>query len=146
MTDNYPFEPPEFLSSGFREVLSYWTGLCRGQAKIPFSDDIKLSALPGHENDLLLLDALAKPQRFRFSLIGKNVVHAYGRDVAGLFLDELEPRPPFALIHSQASAASEMCAPTYFAHNNCARLLLPAWGDGHVSALLGIVVPLNVLS
>ena len=141
MNENYPFEPPEFLPPAFQEVLSYWKKLRRGQAKIPFSDDIKLSELLGREIDLILLDAFAKPQRYRFSIVGNNVFKAYGKDIAGIFLDELEPSPPFALIHSQASAAAELRAPTFYGDENYARLLLPAWGDGHVSALLGIIVP-----
>ena len=145
MTNHYPFELPESLPSSICEVLSYWRELRRGQAKIPFSDDIKLSALSGRESDLFLIDALAKPRRFRFAIVGTNITKAYGRDVAGLFLDELEPSPPFALIHSQASAGSEMCAPTYFADEIFSRLLLPAWGDGHVSAALGIIVPQTIV-
>ena len=141
MKENFPYEQPELLSPALQEVLSSWKKLRRGQAKIPFSDDIKLSELLGRESDLVLLDAFAKPQRYRFSIVGKNVVKAYGKDVAGIYLDELEPSPPFALIHSQASATAEMRAQTFYADENYARLLLPAWGDGHVSALLGIIVP-----
>jgi len=141
MKENNPFELPDLSPPALREVLSYWKKLRRGQAKIPFSDDIKLIHLPGRERDLFLLDVLAKPQRFRFSIVGENIVKAYGEDVPGVFLDELERSPPFGLLHSQASAAAELRAPTFHAGENYVRLLLPAWGDGHVSALLGIVVP-----
>ncbi len=139
MKENYPFEQPDVLPPALQEVLSYWKKLRRGQAKIPFSDDIALIHLPGRERDLFLLDVLAKPQRFRFSIVGERIAKAYGGDVPGVFLDELEPGPPFALIHSQASAATELREPTFYAAENYARLLLPAWGDGHVSALLGII-------
>lgn len=145
MTETYPFALPNSLPSAFQEILSYWRELRRGQAKIPFSDDIKLSAISGRENDLFLLDAFAKPQRFRFSVVGGGVAKAYGKEVAGLFLDELEPRQAFALILSQACAASEMRAPTFLADKDYARMLLPAWGDGHVSALLGMMVPQNMV-
>lgn len=145
LTKNYPFELPESLPSAFSEVLFYWRELRRGQAMIPYSDDIRLSALPGRENDLVLLDALANPRRFRFGIVGTNITKAYGKNIAGLFLDELEPSQPIELIHSQASAATELRAPTYFAGKEHARLLLPTWGDGHVSALLGIILPQTMM-
>ena len=141
MTENYPFKVPELLPPSSKEVFSYWENVRRGQAKIPFSDDIKLSALPGREGDLILLDAFAKPNRYRFGIVGENIVAAYGRDIAGLFLDEIEPGLPLNLIQSQASAAAELRMPSFYAGDDYLRLLLPAWGDGHVSALLGFVGP-----
>ncbi|MFT5509784.1 MAG: hypothetical protein ACI89J_002872 [Hyphomicrobiaceae bacterium] len=141
MNQKFPYEKPEILPPALQEVLSYWEKLRRGQETIPFSDDIKLSQYPKLEGELILLDVFAKPQRHRFSIVGKSVVKAYGKDVAGIFLDELEPGPPFTLIHSQASAAVEARMPNFYVGESYLRLLLPAWGDGHVSALLGIIGP-----
>jgi hypothetical protein len=137
MRENFPYKYPEVLPRVFQDILSYWKDLRRGQAEIPFTDDIRMTELSEHENDLIILDVFAKPQRYRFSIVGQNVTGVYRHDVAGIFLDELEPGPPFRLIHSQASAAVEMRTPTYYVGEGYARLLLPAWGDGHVSALLG---------
>jgi hypothetical protein len=134
-----PYKLPDVLPSFLPKVLSYWMELRRGQAKIPFADDISRTALSDCENDLVLIDVFNKPFRYRFGLVGAQIAEAYGSDIAGIFLDELDPRPPLDLVHSQASAAAEMCEPSFYKTKTYARLMLPAWGDGHVSALLGAI-------
>lgn len=134
-----PYELPDILPSFFPQVLSYWKELRRGQAEIPFADDISRTALQEHENELFLIDAFARPFRYRFGLVGAHLTEAYGSEVAGIYLDELDPRPPLNLIHSQASSVTEVRKPSFYRTETYARLILPAWGDGRVSALLGAI-------
>jgi hypothetical protein len=143
-----PYAPPKKLAPSLARVQSYWEGLRRGENNMPFWDDVNLSALPDLSPRLLLVDVFAKPQRFRFNFVGAGVGKLYGETIAGTFADEMEPKRPFEYFASQASATVERGAPSYYARNAggtarsgkaapYARLLLPMWGDGHISMLLG---------
>ena len=132
----HPFVLPAKLSSGLGRVWDYWDGLKRGGNEIPFWDDVKLSSLAGLEGHLLLIDAFEAPQRFRVNTVGKDIRDWYGADIVGKFADEIEAKGPLAHFAAQASATAT--EPTYY-HNGFTRLLLPLWGNGYVSMLLGAV-------
>lgn len=83
----HPFAMPARLSSDLGRVRDYWSSLKRGENAVPFSDDVKLSALPGFEGCLLLADVFEKPQRFRLNIIGDNIRDWVGADMAGKFTD-----------------------------------------------------------
>ena len=100
---------------------------------------MNLSGPAGLQSRLVLVDVFDKPQRFRFNIVGGDVRAWYGGDLAGRFIDEIDIKGPLGFFLSQASATVEALAPTSH-QNGFARLLLPLWGDGHVSALLGCVV------
>lgn len=140
MTSSMPFALPEKLEADLAEVRAHWHGLIRGQASdMPFWDDVKLSALPKIEDRLMLVGVFEKPERFRFDILGKHIVKIYGADVTGKFADEIEPGDPFEYFRSQAGVTVEGAAPTYYKSGTHARLLLPLWGDGRISMLLGAV-------
>ena len=141
-----PFQLPAKPEAGLARLLAYWRRLERGEAEMPFWDDVKLSALPKTlARKIVLMDVLPSPMRFRFAFggVGEDVIRAYGGDLSGKFLDEIEPRSPLQLLHSQCSAAVEVRAPAYYRHaavrrkDAYARLILPMWGNGRVSMLLG---------
>jgi len=133
-----PFALPANLTPDLAQVRTYWDGLKRGENKVPFADDVALSKLPGLQGRLLLVDVFDKPVRFRFNIVGADVSAGYGGDLAGRFADEIEPKGPLAYFLAQASATVEARAPTFY-QDGVARLLLPLWGNGYVSALLGAV-------
>ena len=41
-----PFAPPNELGRDLARVLTFWEGLKRGDAEMPFWDDVNMSALP----------------------------------------------------------------------------------------------------
>ncbi len=93
-----------------------------------------------------MIDTLDKPMRFRFSfgVVGAEVKRAYGGDLDGRFLDEIEVRPPLQFLLSQCSATVESRRPTYYrqprsggsaAAHGYSRLMLPLWGDGGIGLL-----------
>lgn len=133
-----PFALPAKLPSGLGRVRDYWDGLKRGGNEIPFGDDVKLSALAGMEGHLLLVDVFEGPRRFRVNTMGKQIRDWYGADIVGKFADEIEWKGPLAYFAAQASATSEAAEPTYY-HDGFIRLLLPLWGNGYVSMLLGAI-------
>lgn len=139
-----PFALPQHLSPDLARVKAYWEGLLRGSAEIPFWDDLDLTALPDLSGRLFLVGVFSKPERFRLEVIGEDISAALTAPVAGLFIDETDNTPPFDFLGSQGSATVEAGAPTY-AEGALAdgrryrRLLLPMWGDGRLSMLLGVV-------
>lgn len=137
----HPFALPTSLSSDLGRVHDYWNSLKRGENAVPFSDDVKLSALPEFEGRLMLVDVFEQPQRFRLNIVGNNIRDWFGADLAGKFVDELAAKGPLAFFTAQASATVEAAAPTYY-HEGFARLLLPLWGGGYVSMLLGTIARL----
>lgn len=140
MKMKHPYGLPARLSPDQARVLAYWRGLLRGTATMPFWDDAKLSDLPDLTDRLFLVDVFQQPERFRFGLVGEALT---ADGMAGLFLDETELQFPFEFLRSQCTATVESAEPTLFAGQSgdrpCARLLLPMWGDGRISMLLGAV-------
>ena len=146
-----PFTVPKNLEPALARLQAYWQGLRRGEGKIPFADDLDLPALSDLAGQLLLLDVFAKPERYRLSIVGKQIGERYGKEIAGQFADEIAPHNPLDYLRSQSSATIERGAPTYYRHGAAAglgvsaspgyaRLLLPMWGEGHIAALLGAIV------
>jgi hypothetical protein len=133
-----PFPLPATLSSDLGRVRDYWNSLKRGENAVPFSDDVKFSALPGFEGRLLLVEVFEKPQRFRLNIVGQDIREWFGADMAGKFTDELGVKGPLKFFAAQASTTVEAAAPTYY-HDGFTRLLLPLWGGGYVSMLLGTI-------
>lgn len=137
-----PFSVPSTLEPALARVHDYWLRLRRGQADIPFADDIKLSSLSDAGVDLVLVDAFERPLRFRIAVAGSGIARRHGSPVEGVFADELTPGAALDYFLSQCAASVEGRAPTFYRnarHPVYARLLLPLWGDGHINALLGAV-------
>lgn len=136
---NHPFAVPARLPPDLDRVRAYWRGLLRGSAQIPFWDDAKLTELPDLADRLFLVDVFAQPERFRFGVVGK----AIDRGLGGLFLDEADLDRPFDFLRTQCTAAVEGGALTLYRHmdgEGYQRLVLPMWGEGRISMLLGAVV------
>jgi hypothetical protein len=134
-----PFASPQSLEPALAGVRDYWLGLRRGQADIPFADDVKLSAVSDAGADPILVDVFERPFRFRIAVAGRSIVARYGQPIEGLFADEVVPKAPLDFFLSQCSATLEARAPTYYrasATPSYSRLILPLWGDGHVNGLI----------
>lgn len=139
-----PYALPQHLEPDLARVLAYWDGLKRGEANMPFWDDVNISVLPDLLDRLMLIDVFNRPVRFRLAIVGDEIEAQHGGELAGKFLDELEVRDPLSFMNSQSSATVESRAPTYYRSSvagpgGYSRLLLPMWGDGHIGMLLGVV-------
>lgn len=139
-----PYAPPKSLSPDLLRVKAYWESLLRGSAETPFWDDLDLTTLHDIGGRLFLVGVFSKPERFRLDLVGEDLTAAAGEQIAGLFTDEIRASPPFDFLASQCSATVEAAAPTYLQGaladgRTYRRLLLPMWGDGRLSMLLGVV-------
>lgn len=137
-----PFPLPATLARDLASVHAVWLGLRRAQNDIPFADDFAPAAIAAQAGKVLLIDVFDKPERFRFSLLGGDLLLAQDRALSGKFIDEVDLAAPLGFLRAQASATVEARAPTYYRDANAdgaARLLLPLWGDGRISLLLGAV-------
>lgn len=136
----HPFSAPTALTPDLTRVLAYWRGLLRGEAETPFADDMRLTDLPDLGPSLFVIDAFQGPERFRVALVGDGLG---AEDLAGRFLDDVTPAWPFDFLRAQCAAAVESMEPTFF-HSELevrpySRLVLPLWGEGRISTLLGAV-------
>ena len=143
-----PFALPDKLPLDLDRVWVYWKSLKRGENKIPFWDDLKLSSLPDLGDRLMLIDVFERPQRFRFNSVGEKIQQNYGGDLVGKFADEIDPKNPLEFFTAQASVTIEANVPTFFTNTTTsesrrnvgkARLLLPMWGNGRIEMMLGVV-------
>jgi hypothetical protein len=140
-----PFTIPAKIEPNLEQVQSYWTGLLRGENKVPFWDDVKLSSIAGLAEDAIILDVFENPLRFRFAIIGRNIESEYGRLISGKFVDELEQKPPLEHLGAQCRAAVEHQSLTYFragpssGTGSYSRMVFPLWGEGRVSMLLAAI-------
>jgi hypothetical protein len=135
-----PFLVPRLAQGDLGGLHRYWQKLKRGQAEMPFADDVKLTAT-GRPDAVMLIDVLENPLRFRFAIVGEGIQRLYGSELAGLYADDAARPSPFDFFLSQAAATVEGRAPTYFSSESYARLLLPLWGDGRITMLIGAVSP-----
>jgi len=135
----HPFPLPDALPRDLAAVYAYWRGLRRGGNEMPFADDLDPAALSKEAGQVLLLDVFDKPERFRFSHLAGDLLLAQETALSGKFIDEVDLGGLLAFLRGQASVSVEARAPTCHAGNGFARLLLPMWGDGRISLLLGVV-------
>ena len=141
MSSHSAFAVPAFVSADFAAIRGYWNSLKRGGATIPFTDDLKLSALGRLADLAALIQVFERPQRFRFISSGRKLVRWHGSELDDRFADELTPRAPLDCLVSQASATVEIGAATFYRHvtdstPDYQRLMLPMWGEGHSNAIL----------
>jgi len=70
-----------------RVLLDYWLAK-RGGRRMPARADIDPAELVALLPNLMLVDVVGDPARFRFRLVGTRVVRASGEDRTGHFFDE----------------------------------------------------------
>lgn len=143
-----PFEVPDDLLPGLTQVRAYWQRLKRGNATIPFWDDVVLSSLPALGERLMLIDVFESPFRFRFNTIGHEIRAMYGTNVTGKFLDEVEIKSPFEYMTAQLHATIESRQPSLYVsfssrnphqQDRYSRLFLPMWGNGRIEMMLAAI-------
>jgi len=93
---NQPHDIPVPL---LRDLYEYWHGK-KGDRKMPSRPDICPTEIIDLLPKILLIDVTYEPLRFRFRLIGTDVVSIMGQDVTGKYLDELSSN---SAMHSRLS-------------------------------------------
>jgi hypothetical protein len=137
MTQAAPFAVDGPLAPPLARLLAYWEGLKRGQAEVPFWDDLSEIKIEASGAETFILDVFSRPERFRFNDLEVAPPAVQSDLLLGLFLDDVDLPEVFTLLRAQASATVELMRPTLYAAGGGQRLLLPAWGEGEVRMLVG---------
>src|SRR5690348_12468612 len=93
---------PPSLPSDLSRVRDLWEDLKRGEANMPFSDDLDPAKLQELTDGLILVTVFESPLRFRFEWVGPSVTGRSGSTIAGLFSDEANLDPPLDDFNAQA--------------------------------------------
>lgn len=81
------------ISSPHTALYRYWAD-CRGARVMPARADLDPLAMKSFLPHLMLFDVLG--DRFRYRLVGTQVVRDFGRDTTGTFLGGNNPQQPFS--------------------------------------------------
>jgi hypothetical protein len=136
-----PFPLPDRLDAKLQPVVTLWENLKRGESAMPFGDDLGMPALSKLPGNPFLLSVFPAPERYRFEFICDNL---RGDVTTGTFIDEMSPNLNFSYLRAQSSATVEAAAPTLlhliqWSGYSFSRVLLPMWGNGQVTMLLGAI-------
>jgi hypothetical protein len=107
---------------------------------MPFADDLRVDQLSRFATSLLIMEVREKPERFRFEIVGAEIARLFGEELEDRFLDEVPHRAPIDFLASQCAAVLDIVAPTWHGNSSYERLLLPLWGNGYVSRIVGSYV------
>ena len=128
-----------FAAPDLNEVHAYWLAK-RGQRRMPSRCDIEPTEIPRLLRNLMLIDVLYDPIRFRYRLIGTNVVDATGENRTGRCFDCVDFFAANPVVRKQYLAAVttgeavHSMEPFYRLDNRreyeVERLLLPLSSDG----------------
>jgi hypothetical protein len=103
---------------------------------------VSLSAL--RNSQVFLLKVFTLPLRFRFES-ADDAFHPTNGVPMGRFIDEVETKGTLSYLLTQCCATVEAGAPTFFhfqesdSEREFSRILLPAWGDGHIDLMLAAI-------
>ena len=136
-----PFPLPDRVDAKLQPIVALWESLKRGESGMPFGDDLGVSALSGLPGNPFLLGVLPANQRCRFEFLSDGLRRGV---TTGTFIDEMSPNANFGYLRAQSSATIEAAEPTLLrltrlSGDDCSRVLLPLWGNGQVSMLLGAI-------
>src|SRR5690242_12371105 len=138
-----PFAVDAPLGPRLEALMEYWRKLLRGEATMPFADDVDMAKVKALCSDVFVLGVFERPERFRLDLAHTPFAPEVEASLVGRFIDEIDLPTPLEFLRAQADATVEGLAPTLHRHAPAgserpyARLLLPAWGEGQVKLLLG---------
>jgi hypothetical protein len=82
-------ELPEPRHASLRRLHAYWLAK-KGAARAPPRSAIHPEEIVDLLPNLALVDVIGEPPRFRVRLFGTILVAAYGQDITGRFIDEID--------------------------------------------------------
>lgn len=142
LSQRMPFAVDGPLGPRLDKLMAYWRSLLRGEAAMPFADDVDMAEVKTLCSDTLVLGVFERPERFRLDLAHTPFAPDVEATLVGRFIDEIDLPTPLEFLRAQADATVESLGPTLYRHSPAAseppyaRLLLPVWGEGQVKLLL----------
>ena len=71
-----------------RELYRYWADKKHGRP-LPARSDLDPMEIPQLLQNVVLVDVVGEPPRFRYRLVGTAITHAIGKEITSRFVDEL---------------------------------------------------------
>ena len=106
------FSLPESADESVKEIIEYWSSLCDGDI-LPDRADIDPVETPLLLPGVTLVEVERDPWRFRFRLMGSEVILHYGRNLTGEWMDEAFTHFPSTLTKADLIRTAESGAPNY---------------------------------
>jgi hypothetical protein len=142
---------PDLQNAHGRLFLDYWGIKCR-EGRLPGRQDIDPVEMRSFLAYVVLLDVERQPSgfgfRFRYRLVGTHVVEILGRELTGIYLDEVNPPHVYSAVGDQLTSVVQTCRPISGRHRLPARhpfyqryehVTVPLASDGFsVDMLLGV--------
>lgn len=139
-------DPSQMIEPKLRSLYAYWSAK-RGGRTMPARADIDPVDMPALLPHLMLVTVAGDPPRFRFRLVGTEIVARYGMELTGRDLANVDLGSELGAVRLQYEETAREAVPTYCRHAietgagkhlRYERLLLPLSADGaHVDMMLG---------
>jgi hypothetical protein len=116
-------------------LYRYWLGK-RGEQRMPPRRAMLPEEMRESLGYIVLVDVTEPPRRFRFRLIGTEIASAYGRDMTGLYADDITTAAYRDMLIEHYSRAADRAEPVLH------RLSFVEW-PGKVHELVRLTLPLS---
>ena len=94
------------------EIVAYWRSLNHASV-LPDRQEIDPTQFPRHLSGISLLDVERNPWRFRFRLLGDDLVDHHSANLTGRWMDDVFPHFPGTRTELDLIATAESQAPVY---------------------------------
>jgi len=91
MIETTSFELPENAAPKIRALYDYWRSIHPGAGRLPGRQHLDPLDIPQLLPNIWMVDVRPAPLRFRFRLVGTEIVKFTGRDATGMWLDQVYP-------------------------------------------------------
>jgi hypothetical protein len=115
-------------------LYRYWLGK-RGERRMPPRQAMLPEEMRESLGYIVLVDVTPPPRRFRFRLVGTEIASAYGRDMSGLYVDDITTAAYREMLIEQYGRAADRAEPVLH------RLSFVEW-PGKVHELVRLILPL----
>lgn len=108
----------------------------RGMRAMPRRADFLPEELLPFLGYIVLIDVEAAPRRFRFRLVGTEIVDSYGFEMTGRYTEEIEPPSYRAMVERHYAQAADLARPV-------AHRMSFSEGPGKIHELVRLSLPLS---
>jgi hypothetical protein len=144
-----PFSLPESAAPKIKALYGYWQSIHPAAGVLPGRCHFDPIDIPELLPCIWMIDVQRAPLRFRFRLVGTEIVKFTGRDVTGRWLDEVYPDYEKTEAYSMHRDCAETGRPGYRksgvlsnpkrSHVEAERLYLPLAEDGHTVDIVLVI-------
>jgi hypothetical protein len=104
---------PDDCDLRIREIAAYWLSLCDAD-RLPDRSEIDPVQIAHHLPGIGLIDVVREPWRFRFRLLGEELVILHGVNLTGQWLDEAFPHFEETKTRFDMIETADISQPVYY--------------------------------